>query len=721
MLLFIISFLLIFISSYFLTSIIAPKKHSLGLIYLFIIAFAQIVLTFEFLSLFSAIKEVWVLTINSIFLVIIGYIWSRKNCPVWSLNYADFKNKFINSLKLDKSLMWLYFGFCTLILSAVILCFLLPTTSADAKAYHVARSIFWVLQGSLNHFEVADIRNLCLPINSEILYSWVFLLTKKDVFLGFFSFTGFILSIVAIYNILGFMGYCTRKRLWTIFILSSFASVIVQISGNETDIIIAGLVLSSIFAFWYGLKNNSKIPIFMASLAYALAIGTKTTALIAMPGVGLFLIALSIYLKKPKYFLYFLGFGLFNFLIFSSYNYILNYLHFGNLLGAKSFMIVSKNYYGFKGAIANFIKYIFLMFDFTGFKWGYYITPFMTNARDSVLVYLHLSSVKDGLYTTPYAANYFMLEPIMGAGVLGVFVFLPCILAALFKAIIRKKSRKVWFMFTFTLLFIVNLCSISSLIAYMSYSARFIMFFMVISSPVLIYSYFSNKNPLKYIIVIFAMFYLIFVSNYLWPRPLCKISRILIKHPSISYLRQRVECQDYQPAPQYKEPSCMLRKSIQKHITTKNHILAFISTSADIYFIKMLEFEGYNIDMRTMEDIKNIDLNQYNVIISSNKGQTSTVVKYYESRKNECRISKNKIIINDNNPVPCIYMQNVNLRGLKNKETKYPFQVRCGMTKKFVDGKLHLIGKSGVEDPRVAEYDYYTMYAIKGRPLYLKK
>ena len=83
------------------------------------------------------------------------------------------------------------------------------------------------------------------------------------------------------------MGYCVRKRLWVIFILSSFPSVIVQVSGTEIDIIVAGLVLSSIFLFWRGLKDGENIPIYMSALAYALAIGTKNPSINMIPGVDL--------------------------------------------------------------------------------------------------------------------------------------------------------------------------------------------------------------------------------------------------------------------------------------------------------------------------------------------------------------------------------------------------------------------------------------------------
>lgn len=718
MFLFIISLSLVFISSYFLTSIIAPKKSILGFIYLFLIAFAQIILTFEILSLFTAIKQFWVLGLNTLFLVTSTYFWNKNSRPLWNLDCKEFRNRLLNSLKLDKSLMWLCTGFCTFIIVTSILCLLLPISNADAQAYHVARSVFWVLQGSLNHFDVADIRNLCLPINSEILYSWVILFVKRDVFLGFFSFVGYLLSMVSIYNILGFLGYCTRRRLWVIFILSSFASVIVQASSTETDIIIAGLISSSIFLFWYALRNNKKTPIFMASLAYAIAIGTKTTSIIAIPGVGLFLLALCFYFKKFKPLACFLSFGIINFIIFSSYNYILNYIQFSNFLGPQSFIVVSKNYYGIKGAVSNFIKHIFMFIDFTGFKWADYVGPSIMHIRNSVLNFLHLNYIKDGLYTTPYVVNRFLLEPLMGTGILGFLIYLPSIAWALIKPIFKPKSKKTWFIFAFAILLIVNILIMSYVLVYMSFNVRFIMSFIVLSSPILVNSYLSNKNPIKYIIIIFSLFYLICISTHLWSRPFVKLGRVLMDHPSITYLRKIALCKDYEKIPAYTNTTCVLTDKIRKNFPTDTRILAFISTTDRIFTIKSLEFNGYKVDIKTLEDASKIDFDNYNLVISTNNGQAATYIKDYEQRKNSYKIVGNAIYFDRKVLVPCYYVSNPNLKNSPNKESLYPYEVKCAMSQNFLNKKhLEMIGIAGLVDSTSKSREYYIIYKNTKRPL----
>lgn len=722
MLLFAISFILVFASSYLITSIIEPRKNILGLIYLFVVAFSQIVLTFEVLSLFSLIKQYWVLGFNVIFFATSLFIWNKKARPLWSLSCESFINRTINSFKLDKSLIVLFLGFLVFITSALILCTIMPMTNGDARSYHVVRSLFWVLQGNLNHFEIADIRNLCLPINSEIIYAWILLFIKKDIFLSFCSFVGYVLSIVSLYNILGFMGYCTRKRLWVIFILSSLSSVIVQASGTETDIIISGLILSCIFLFWYALKTGEKTPIFMASLAYALAIGTKTTSLIMIPGVGLFMLALCFHFKKYKPILPFLGFGVINFLIFSSFNYILNYLQFANFMGSENFIVVSKNYYGIKGLFANFIKYIFMFFDFTGFRWSDYLGNDLSALRTSILTFFHLNHVPDGLYTASNNFQRTLLEPLMGAGILGFLVYLPCLLWATVKPIFKFRSKKNRLNFAFAILFFVNLVTISYVLAYMAFSVRFIMSFLVLSSPVLIYSYLSKKNPLKYVIIFFSLFYLIFVSTSLWARPLSKIVKILIKKPSITYLRYISACKDFQPVPQLSDGACVLRNKIKANFTPDNKILAFISTGDSVYYIKTLNFEGYNIDIRRMEDASGVDFSKYNVIITTNEGQEATFITDYDERKNDYEFKNNDLIQHKKREIPCMYKYNVNIPKITNGKQNAPYQSVCILNKELVKKQnLQVIGTTGVIKPLQHEYNYYIILQNTKFPPKFKK
>ena len=89
-----ISVILVLLSSAFLTLRFENKKFYNALCYYFSLVFAQVVVTFEFLSIFSAIKPLNVVIINFLIFVIAAIIWCKKK------NLPDFRKDF--SAELEK-------------------------------------------------------------------------------------------------------------------------------------------------------------------------------------------------------------------------------------------------------------------------------------------------------------------------------------------------------------------------------------------------------------------------------------------------------------------------------------------------------------------------------------------------------------------------------------------------------------------------------------------
>lgn len=682
MILFAISCLLVILSSYFITSIIAPRKSLIGVIYLLIAVFSQIVLTFEILSLFNSINIKCILILNTIFLFLGILIWFIKSRTFWYINTYDFRKKFINSLKLDKTLIFLTIGLIILFTSSFIMCCILPISNSDALGYHVARSLFWSLQGNLNYFTTADIRNLCSPINTEILYTWILVFIKKDLFLGIFSFIGYLLSIISICGMLSYIGYTFRKRFWTVAILSSFASVMIEISSTETDIIIAGLICASIYLFWTALRTGKKIPIFMSSLAYALAIGTKTTAFIILPGFCIMVIYLCLYFKKYKPVLYLILFGIINFLLFASYNYIQNYLNFNNFIGSESFITTCKNHFGFTGAASSTIKYIFDLLNFSGIQLDQTIINAIQNYKTLVLEFYYLNHIPNGIYTSISSINS-MNETGGGLGPLGFLVFIPCVFISLFKPLFNKTNRRAKFICIFSIFFLLNLFFMALLIAYMSFNIRFIMTFVILAAPVLVYSYTKNKF-LKYTIITIAMYYLCYVSLHIESRPFCKICDEI---KSTRNLKFNFGAGSY------------LQETILANFTQKDNIIMFLGDPDCIYLFKVLVFKGYNMEISRLEDFDSTKFSQYNILILPIKEQLSSVIMKYKYVKNNGKYSYYY-----NYPVYCSYID----KSIDSKtHKKVPINSQCDLSTYFLNKNYEQI----LYNSDISQY--YRIYRLK--------
>ena len=631
--LFLISFLMVFVSSYFFASVFSPKdelnrpKSVYPFLFTLLFMFAQVVLSFEILSLFSAIKECTVLGFNVCFLLISIYFWNKEKRPLYIPKFGENLKDVLKALKRDKILSIFAFGFLFFIITAVILDIFLPVNGSDALVYHLNRASYWLFQGDLNHFVISDDRNLVMPINSEILYLWNLLFFKNDIGLYFISFVGYLTVVFSVYNILKLLGFSERKNLWAIFILSSFASVIAQISSLETDVLIAGLVLASITLFLFSLKDDFKLGIYFSALAYALAMGTKTPAIIVFPGV-FFLLSVFAFKKYKKEFYkpigLFLGFLFVNFIVFSSYNYILNFLDFGNFLGSES----SRAIHGFRGGVkayvANYIRYIFMMFDFSGFKYSEYIGEYIVNLKLAIFDFLRIPHELGVAMSDNNEINNRFVTVKTGTGLLGFLLFMPAVFVASVLGVIKKTSKKAQALSAFGWMFFINIACLSGAIAYMVYSIRFMTFIVLLSTPVLAITYMRKMNLFKLMLAFFVMSYFLVMSLNLSGRQHFQLAQVIKEEKSISLAREKIRCALYTGFAS-KRPMCYVREMIQS-MPLGTKIAVFPSSMDAMYLINMLNASGYKIDTLAPELAEDYNLSKYDYVISTNEILTSSVL-----------------------------------------------------------------------------------------------
>ena len=692
MILFIISLITICISSYFVASVFEPKKYAIGISYFFLIAFAQIVLTFEILSLFSLISISGVLLLNFLFLILSFYFWNKNQRPLYKPDISGELLVIKNALLKDKCLLVLAVAYVFYIFVTVTLAILTPVNSHDALAYHLARVPFWLSNGNLNHQPLPDVRNLVMPINSELLYSWVILFLKEDWFIGLFSFFGYLLSVISLYNFLGALNFCERKKLWSVFIFSSFASILTEASSSETDIIIGGLILSGILLYYYGVRENKTSVVFFSSLAYALAIGTKTPAIMAIPGCFILFLVFSYLLKKKDWYkplLTFCGFVVLNFIIFASYNYILNFINYSNPFGTQTVISVHSFFGGYKAFIANFIRYVFMMFDSTGFSYADYIGKYVFQLQSKLFSFLNIPYNLGVITPMQKGMNKNILETIMGCGILGFLLFIPCLLYSVYKTIKCKFSKRTLILAFFAIMFVINLIVLSFSIGFMIFSIRFVTFFVILSSPVLAYSYIKKLNIFKLIIIFFSISYLLVISTHIWSRPFFKMIQMYEAEKSLSALRERIRCSETTLF-ENDMPICIIKRKLEMFPDKKN-IAVFPDNELRIYPIKMMEYKGWHTDFLLLEDLENYDISKYDFILIMNKAQISEYIKHFEERKNDYYTNAKEQIIFRKKRIPnCVYVDKENYVISNGRDYKPVFSVCYVPNQYFVSKKFKL-------------------------------
>ncbi len=696
MILFILSLILVSVSSYLLSAILENKDPAKGFIYSVILAFSQVILFAEILSPFKSFKELPFLALNFITFILITIIWQRSGKPCWKPEFKNFLTRFKNALFLDKSLIILFLAWGFFIFVAIFLCFISPVTNGDAKSYHVVRSAYWVLNSSINHFDTANIRNLIFPINSEIIYAWIILFTKKAFLLGFVSLISYFVYLTSLYQVIHkTLGYSLRKTLWVIFIVSSFAGVISYVSSTQTDLIIATLVLTSIYLFLDSFTQKNNVSVFMSSLCLALALGVKSSAFFLFPAVGLFFIFLAVKNKKLKTLLLFLGFGALNFILISAYNYVLNFMQFNNPLGFEGAIIAHKNIYGIKGCLASLVRHFFLLFDFTGFNLSAIWAVNILNFKMFLLNSLGLAQIPEGIYslTESTGVNNTLSEVLVGCGVLGFVLYLPCLFISIVMPIF-KRDKKTILNFCFSFIFVISFVTMSAYLVYMIFNVRFLNSFVLVSAPVLSYSYIkSNKNIFKWFIIFIACFYLTCVSTHLWARPFYKIfSEIITNRAKISDVQYTMDCLNWDTKEVNYDKMCQLEALIDYNFNDKNNkILFFADSSAMTLRFVLKNINGANFDIKLIEDLDKINIDDYNILILPKHHQDITFIEKYSPEKIKYDVIHRKngsIEINFDNPndeYVCMYT-GIDKKILTRDSKEIPYNEFCNFSANFLAG-----------------------------------
>ena len=640
---FLISISLIMISSYLITSALKQEKNNF--IYLLLITFSQIVLSFEILSLFSLISKNNFLICNILSFIIALILHKRTQSQLYIPILKEEFTKIKNTLKLDKTLCFLSICFCIFLIFQLINALFFPVTFGDAVSYYLPRCTAWIQNGNINHYITPDTRELIMPTNMEFLYTWVLLFRKSEIGISIFSYISFITGIYIIYNLLKGLGCCIRRRLWSILVISSFALLGIEMCTPCADLFIGILILACIYLFLNACRYNSNIALFFASLSYALAVGTKTTAIIAIPSVFVVLLIVAhkyktnITKQMVKFCLFFTA----NFVAFSSYNYILNLVQFSNPISCNEQLLLNQFRGGFNGWISNLVKYCFAIFDTSGIPDLINLNGFITYLQSLTLSIFGLT---DKSFTSPYFARYFPFDAEISMttsalGIMGLFAFLP----SLIKSIKFHKKRAI--LFALGLSLILNIVIFSKVMVFTQYNIRYLLTFVVIACPIVAYSYIRKNNFFKTIMCLFIFAYLVII-------PTSKLTQNSIKLDKIEEVK------------------------LYNYITEnkiKNLALIINQGHSPIYYILKARLQGINIDQPLLENIEKYNLNKYEFIITDTRQVGSTNIINFEDRikyptlfVSECTYTNNKRqIIENTDEKPVMINCNVPFNYFKQK------------------------------------------------------
>jgi len=646
---FFLSILFVILSSYLTVSALKKGDDRGGktfFLYLLLTAFAQIVLSFEVLSLLNSISKTGFLICNAVYLTAsaVIFIKCRIKCHCGPANAgAESRTlkEILNALKRDKALKFLSICFILFLIFQLITIFLFPVTFGDALAYYLPRCTSWIQNGSIAHFITPDTRELIMPVNMEFLYTWFLLFTKSEKGIAVFSLIGFFGAVYVIYNLLKELNFSVTRRLWAVFVFSSFSLVLIEMITPCADLFIGALILAAVYLFIKACRYDDKTALFFSALAYALAAGTKTTALIAAPSV-LLIFALVSYTYKKNYILKFSLLFILNFAVFAGYNYILNFMQFSNPLSCPEQFLLNEFRGGFKGYITNLIKYCFAFLDMSGMP-----LDFSESFKVSALIEYWQTLVFQlfGTVKTAGASNYFppsfvfsskigMMTSALGA--MGLFAFLPSLIYAVKRTLKNRNSKTALLLGVLAASLLFNILLFSRVMVFTSFNMRYIFTFAVIAAPVLAYSYPVKKHKLCRIFLCAVMF--IYLIGYTHHKP----AAALITYLNVSKGRLipfKLQIADEEAR-------------VFEYFASKPRAdIALIASraKAPLFYIEKLKLYGFKLDKVLVENIEDYNLEQYDYIISNTEKTAATNIVKFKEKMQYPDLSASKCLYNDKN------------------------------------------------------------------------
>ena len=223
------------------------------------------------------------------------------------------------------------------------------------------------------------------------------------------------------------------------------------------------------------------------------------------------------------------------------------------------------------------------------------------------------------------------------------------------------------------------------------------------------------------------------ISSHLTSRPFFKLSYIFLNQSnSIESFRDRVRCsEDFDYSNQL--PACIAKRVIQSRVTSipfekfsgVNPIMPTINlgsnfkkialiTTVDfrVYPLKLLESQGFKVDLILLQDIKKYDMSKYDFIVANNLLQNSSVVKYYNPEDLGYTYGNRTLAFKRNNIANCYYVsrdKQIISETNKNK-SKAAFSV-CYMPVPYFEAKgFRQIAKIRVYFPNPLHLDDVIVY-----------
>jgi hypothetical protein len=309
-----------------------------------------------------------------------------------------------------------------------------PPNNSDAMSYHLARVGYWQQNASLSPWPTHDLRRTTFPPNAEISILWSVTFLKDARFAGLVQWTAALIAGLAIFGLARQFGYSLVQSGFAVLIWASFPEILLQSTSTQNDLVVSAFFISSIYFLYVGVQSKQNTLLLLSGAALGLALGTKSTVLFMLPGLGITLLLFIATRSILGHIRLWLFASLVGFLLFGSFIFFSNLLTYGHPLGGASSVenVTQSSVPRATLLVTNAARYSYQMLDLTGLP--DFIAQPLLNLKATVArsVFRALNIPVESTNTIAFRDQPFTLELDRGVhediawfGLLGFLIFIP--------------------------------------------------------------------------------------------------------------------------------------------------------------------------------------------------------------------------------------------------------------------------------------------------------
>lgn len=238
------------------------------------------------LSLFDAYTRPAVIAGQLIFLAFAAIAWSLTGRPRLLIRLPS-TSELRKAAKAHPALAAILVAllFATWI-EAVLALGVVPN-NYDSMFYHLSRIGYWMQNDSVLQFYGGTVFQLQHPPNAEILQAWTMELTQGDRFAQYIQWWALLGLICTVFAGARLLGFARAESLFASAIFGTLPLVILEASSTQNDLVAAFFVCASALFLVRAVAGSRLGDAFVGALALGIAVGTKGTVLLALPGLAL--------------------------------------------------------------------------------------------------------------------------------------------------------------------------------------------------------------------------------------------------------------------------------------------------------------------------------------------------------------------------------------------------------------------------------------------------